>query len=52
MDLKDHMPWLSWELLFLMLHMCCMHKGSPLNMDLMIFSNYFVILIMLMSICV
>jgi len=32
--------------------MCCMYKGSSLNFDLMISSNYVVIMIMLMSICV
>jgi len=35
-----------------MLHMCCMRKGSSLNLDIMIFGNYVVIMIMLMSICV
>ena len=46
------MPWLCWELLFSMWRMCCMHKGSSINLDLMISSNYVVIMIMLMSICV
>ena len=46
------MPWLCWEMLFLMLHMCCTHKGRSLNLDLMISSKYVVIMIMLMSICV
>lgn len=46
------MPWLCWELLFSMLCMHCMNKGSSLNLDLMISSNYIVIMITLMSICV
>lgn len=46
------MPWICWELLFSMLCMCCTHKGSYLNFDLMISGNYIVITIMLMSICV
>ena len=46
------MPWLCWELLFLMLCMLCMDKGSSLNLDLMIFSSYVAIMIMLMTIYV
>jgi len=50
MDLRHHLPKLCWELLFSMLRMCCMHKGRSLNLDLMISSNYVVIMIILMSI--
>ena len=46
------MPWLYWELLFLMLRMCFTHKESSLNLDLMRSSNYVVITIMLMFIYV
>ena len=41
------MPWIFSELLFSMLHMCFMNKGISLNLDLMLFGNYFVIMIML-----
>ena len=47
MDLTYQMPWLSWELLFLMF---CMDKGSSLNLDLMIYGSYVVIMIMFMYI--
>ena len=50
MDLRDHIPWLCWEPLFLMLHMCCKHKGSYLNLDLMLSANYVMIMIMMMFI--
>jgi len=50
MDLRRHMPWLCFELFFLMLCMCCTHKGSSLNLDLMISGNYIMIMIMLMFI--
>lgn len=43
------MPWLSWELLFSML---CIDKGSSLNVYLIIYDNYVVIMIMMMSIYV
>ena len=43
------MPWLCCGLLFSML---CMDKGSSLNLDLMISSNYVVIVIMMTSICI
>jgi len=43
------MPWLNWEPLFSML---CIDKGSYLNLDLMLFGDYVVIMIMLMSIYV
>jgi len=43
------MPFLRWELWF---SMFCMNKGSYLNHDLMISSNYITIMIMLMFICV
>jgi len=46
------MPWICWEHLFLMLCMLFTHKGSSLNLDLMISSNYFLIMIMPMSIYV
>lgn len=46
------MPWINWEVLFSMLCMLCMDKGSSLNVDLMISGNYVVITIMLMSIYV
>ena len=44
------MPWLFWELLFSMLCMVSIDKGSYLNLDLMLSSNYVVIMIMLMFI--
>jgi len=44
------MPWICCELLFSMLRIRCMNKGSYLNLDLMISSNYVVIMIMLMCI--
>jgi hypothetical protein len=47
-DLRCQMPWLCWELLFSMLCMLCMNKGSSLNLDLMISGNYVMIMIMLM----
>lgn len=50
MDLRRQMPWLCLELLFSILCMCCMDKGSSLNLDLMISGNYIMIIIMLMSI--
>ena len=46
------MPWLCQELSFSMLCMLCTDKGSTLNLDLMIFGNYVVIMITLMSIYV
>ena len=46
------MTWLSWELFFSMLCMMCMDKGSSLNLDLMIYDNYVMIMIMLMSISI
>lgn len=52
MDLRRHMPWLCWELLFSMLCICFTHIGSSLNLEFMISSRYVVIMIMLMSICV
>jgi len=45
------MLWLCWEFFFSMLCMCCTHKGSSLNLDLTVSSDYVVIMIML-SICV
>jgi len=50
MDVRHMIPWLCWELLFSMLCMLCMDKGSSLNLDLMLSSNYVVIMIILMSI--
>ena len=41
------MPWLSSKLLFSLLCMVCMHKGSSLNLDFMIFGNYVVIIFIL-----
>ena len=52
MDLRCHMSWLCWELLFSMLRMCCTYKGRSLNLELMLFGNYVVIMIMLMFIYV
>lgn len=52
MDLRCHIPWLCWELFFLMLCMCCMHKRNSFNLNLTISSNYVLIMLMLMSICV
>ena len=52
MDLRHQLPWLCWELLLTMLYMLCMDKWSSLNIDLLISSNYVVIMIMLMSIYV
>lgn len=49
MDLRRQMPWLFWAMLFTML---CIDKGSFLNLDLMIYGNYVVIMIMLMPIYV
>ena len=46
------MPWLCWELLFSMLCMLCTDKGSSLNIELMIYGNYVVIMIILTSIYV
>lgn len=46
------MPLLCRELFFSMLHMCCTHKGSSLNLNLMLSSNYVLIMIMMMFICV
>ena len=34
------MPWLCWESLFSMFCMLCMDKGSSLNLNVMISSNY------------
>ena len=44
------MAWLCWELLFSMLCMLCTDKGSSLDLNLVISSNYLIITIMLMSI--
>lgn len=52
MDLRRHMPWICWELLFSMLRMHYMHKGSSLNVDLMLSGNYVMTVIMLMFIYV
>ena len=46
------MPWICWESLFSILCMLEIDKGSPLNLYLMISSNYVVIMIMLMYICI
>jgi len=46
------MPCICWELLFSMLHMCCMNKGISLNLYLMLSSNYVMIVIILMFIYV
>lgn len=43
------MPWLCWERFFSMLYM---DKGSSLNLDPMLPSNYVVIMIMVMFIYV
>ena len=52
MDFRSQMPCLSWELLFSMLYMLCTDKQSSLNLNLMISSNYVVIKIMLMVLCI
>lgn len=49
-DVRHLIPWLCWEQLFLMLCMLWMDKGSYLNLDLMIFGNYVVIMFILMFI--
>ena len=41
------MPWICWELLLSMLCILCMDKGSYLNLELMIYGNYVVIMILL-----
>ena len=46
------MPWLCWELLFSLLHICCMNKGSYLNLEHMLSGNYVMIMSMLMFIYV
>jgi len=46
------MCWLFWELLFSIFCMLCKDKGSSLNLDFMVFGNFVVIMIMLMSIYV
>jgi len=50
MDMRRQMAWLCWELLFSMLRISCTHKGRSLNLDIMIFGNYVVIMIVLMFI--
>lgn len=50
--LKVHMPSLSWELLFSMLCLLCMNKGSSLNIGLMLYGNYAIIMITLIFIYV
>jgi len=46
------MPWLCCELLFSMLCMLFIDKGSSLNLDLMSISNCALIMIMLIFMCV
>ena len=48
MDVRHMIPWLCWEWSFSMLCMFYMNKGSSLNLDLMIFGNYVVIMFVLM----
>lgn len=52
MDLRCQIPLVCWELFFLMLCMLLMDKGSSINLDLMLLSNYVVIMIIMMSIYV
>jgi len=52
MDLKCQVPWISWEFLISMLCMCCTDKCISLNLDLFIFGNFVLIMIMLMTICI
>ena len=52
MDLRHHIPWLCWELLFSMLCMLWTDKWISLNLDLLLFGNYVMIMIMLISIYV
>ena len=44
------MPCLCWKQLFSMLCILCTYKRSYLDLDLMIYGNYVLIIIMLMSI--
>ena len=41
------MPWLCWELLFSMLCVSCIGKGSSHDLDVIISGNYVLIMIML-----
>lgn len=50
MDFRHKRPWLCWEILFSMLCMLCMDNKCYLNLDLMLFGNYVVIMIMPMYI--
>lgn len=52
MNLRCHIPWICWELLFSMFFMLCMDKGISLNLNLTISSNYVVFMIMIISIYV